>query len=65
MIKNMTRQECEKIISDFENGDFEGYMTRKQVMDVMVAMNVYTMLEITEELSRVILDHVTSNTKKI
>ena len=65
MIKNMTKQECEKIISDFENGDFEGYMTRKQVMDVMVAMNVYTMLEITEELSRVILDHVTSNTKKI
>lgn len=61
----MDKRDAEKIIKEFESGNPNDLVTRKQVIDVMTAMNVYTLIEITEEISRNILDNAVDNMRKI
>lgn len=61
----MNKKEAEKIIQQFEKSDPIGIPNRKEILDVLTAMNVFTLNQISEFIMQDYLDNMVHNLKKI
>lgn len=63
--KKMDKQEAEKIIQQFEKSDPTGIPNREEILNVLTAMNVFTLHQISEFIMKDYLDNMIHNMKKI
>lgn len=61
----MTKEEAVEIITQFEAQADDQYITRKEAIRVMTAMNVFTLYEISSTIMTDFLDNSLSNLRKI
>ena len=52
----MNKEEAEKIIQEFESSDPNGIPNRKEILEVLTAMNIFTLNQISEFIMQDYLD---------
>lgn len=60
----MNKQEAEKIIQDFEKSDPTQMVSRGEILNVMTAMNVFTLNQISEFIMQDYLDNMVHNLRE-
>lgn len=60
----MNKQEAEKIIQDFEKKNPTEMVSRGEVLNVMTAMNVFTLNQISEFIMQDYLDNMVNNLRE-